>query len=75
MALNTTEEIIEDLRDGKMVIIMDDEDRENEGDLVMASEKATPEAKFHGLHRGRRRRDDRHLRSRPGHYRAGSGGR
>ena len=44
MALNTTEEIIEDLRDGKMVIIMDDEDRENEGDLVMASEKATPEA-------------------------------
>jgi len=44
MALNSTEEIIEDLRQGKMVIIMDDEDRENEGDLVMASEKATPDA-------------------------------
>lgn len=44
MALNSTEEIIEDLRQGKMVIIMDDEDRENEGDLVMASEKVTPEA-------------------------------
>jgi 3,4-dihydroxy 2-butanone 4-phosphate synthase/GTP cyclohydrolase II len=44
MAFNTTEEIIEDLRQGKMVIIMDDEDRENEGDLVMAAEKITPEA-------------------------------
>ncbi|MEW8560457.1 MAG: 3,4-dihydroxy-2-butanone-4-phosphate synthase, partial [Candidatus Thiodiazotropha sp.] len=44
MALNTTEEIIEDLRQGKMVIIMDDEDRENEGDLVMAAECVTPEA-------------------------------
>ncbi len=44
MGLNSTEEIIEDLRQGRMVIIMDDEDRENEGDLVMASEKVTPEA-------------------------------
>jgi 3,4-dihydroxy 2-butanone 4-phosphate synthase/GTP cyclohydrolase II len=44
MELNSTEEIIEDLRQGKMVIIMDDEDRENEGDLVMAAEKVTPEA-------------------------------
>ncbi len=44
MALNTTEEIIEDLRQGKMVIIMDDEDRENEGDLVIAADKVTPEA-------------------------------
>ncbi len=44
MGLNSTQEIIEDLRQGKMVIIMDDEDRENEGDLVMASEKVTPEA-------------------------------
>ena len=44
MPLNSTEEIIEDLRQGKMVIIMDDEDRENEGDLIMASEKVTPEA-------------------------------
>ena len=44
MGLNTTEEIIEDLRQGKMVVIMDDEDRENEGDLIMASEKVTPQA-------------------------------
>ena len=38
--LNTTEEIIADLRAGKMVIVMDDEDRENEGDLIMAASKA-----------------------------------
>ncbi len=44
MELNTTEEIIDELRQGRMVIIMDDEDRENEGDLVLASEKTTPEA-------------------------------
>ncbi|ESK38813.1 3,4-dihydroxy-2-butanone-4-phosphate synthase [Acinetobacter nectaris CIP 110549] len=37
MSLNTVEEIIEDIRAGKMVILMDDEDRENEGDLVMAA--------------------------------------
>jgi 3,4-dihydroxy 2-butanone 4-phosphate synthase/GTP cyclohydrolase II len=43
MSLNTTEEIIEDIRQGKMVIIMDDEDRENEGDLVMAAEMVRPE--------------------------------
>ena len=36
MAFNTTQEIIEDIRQGKMVILMDDEDRENEGDLIMA---------------------------------------
>lgn len=41
MKLNTTEEIIEDLRQGKMVVIMDDEDRENEGDLLMASTAVT----------------------------------
>jgi len=44
MKLNTTAEIIEDFKQGKMVIIMDDEDRENEGDLVMAAESVTPEA-------------------------------
>jgi 3,4-dihydroxy 2-butanone 4-phosphate synthase/GTP cyclohydrolase II len=44
MVLNTTEEIIEDLRQGKMVIIMDDQDRENEGDLLLAADKVTPEA-------------------------------
>ncbi len=37
--LNSTEEIISDLRGGKMVVIMDDEDRENEGDLIMAASK------------------------------------
>lgn len=42
--LNTVEEIIEDIRLGKMVILMDDEDRENEGDLILAAEKVTPEA-------------------------------
>jgi len=43
MKLNTTEEIIEDIRQGKMVVIMDDEDRENEGDLLMASSAVTPD--------------------------------
>lgn len=44
MPLNSVEEIIEDLRQGRMVIIMDDEDRENEGDLLMAAECVSPEA-------------------------------
>ncbi|AGH45983.1 3,4-dihydroxy-2-butanone 4-phosphate synthase/GTP cyclohydrolase II [Paraglaciecola psychrophila 170] len=44
MPLNSSEEIIEDIRQGKMVILMDDEDRENEGDLIMAAEYVTPEA-------------------------------
>ncbi|GAB5380308.1 MAG: bifunctional 3,4-dihydroxy-2-butanone-4-phosphate synthase/GTP cyclohydrolase II [Aliiglaciecola sp.] len=44
MALHSIEEIIEDIRQGKMVILMDDEDRENEGDLIMAAEHVTPEA-------------------------------
>jgi len=43
MQLNTVEELIEDIRHGKMVILMDDEDRENEGDLVMASTMVRPE--------------------------------
>lgn len=38
MALNSIEELIEDIRQGKMVILMDDEDRENEGDIIMAAE-------------------------------------
>ncbi|HHP51227.1 MAG TPA: bifunctional 3,4-dihydroxy-2-butanone-4-phosphate synthase/GTP cyclohydrolase II [Moorella mulderi] len=41
---NTVEEALEDLRAGRMVVVVDDEDRENEGDLVMAAEKVTPEA-------------------------------
>jgi len=42
--LHSVEEIVADLRAGRMVIIIDDEDRENEGDLIMAAERATPEA-------------------------------
>ena len=41
--LNTIEEAIEDFRNGKFVIVVDDEDRENEGDLIIAAEKITPE--------------------------------
>ncbi|MCG9738587.1 3,4-dihydroxy-2-butanone-4-phosphate synthase [Shewanella insulae] len=44
MALHSIEAIIEDIRLGKMVILMDDEDRENEGDLIMAANLVTPEA-------------------------------
>jgi 3,4-dihydroxy 2-butanone 4-phosphate synthase / GTP cyclohydrolase II len=44
MKFNTIEEGIEDIRKGKMVILVDDEDRENEGDLTMAAEAVTPEA-------------------------------
>ena len=42
-ALNTIDEILDDIRQGRMVVIMDDEDRENEGDLVMAATKVRPE--------------------------------
>lgn len=41
---NTIEEAIEDIKLGKIVVVVDDEDRENEGDLIVAAEKATPEA-------------------------------
>lgn len=44
MSVATIEEAIEDIRQGKMVILVDDEDRENEGDLTMAAEAVTPEA-------------------------------
>ena len=43
MKLNTVEELIEDIRQGKMIILMDDEDRENEGDLIMAAPMVRPE--------------------------------
>ena len=43
-AFSTIEEAIEDIRDGKMVVVVDAEDRENEGDLTMAAQFATPEA-------------------------------
>ncbi len=41
--LNTIEEAIEDIRDGKVIIVVDDENRENEGDFIAAAEKVTPE--------------------------------
>jgi len=44
MPVSKIEDVLEDLRQGKMIILVDDEDRENEGDLTMAAEKATPEA-------------------------------
>ncbi|HEY5868559.1 MAG TPA: 3,4-dihydroxy-2-butanone-4-phosphate synthase, partial [Candidatus Tectomicrobia bacterium] len=44
MPFHTIEEAIDDIQQGKMVILVDDEDRENEGDLTMAAEKVTPEA-------------------------------
>lgn len=43
MKLNTIEELLADIRQGKMVILMDDEDRENEGDLIIAAEQVRPE--------------------------------
>jgi len=44
MPIATIEEAIEEIRRGRMVVLMDDKNRENEGDLCMAAEKATPEA-------------------------------
>jgi 3,4-dihydroxy 2-butanone 4-phosphate synthase / GTP cyclohydrolase II len=44
MAISSIEEVLQDVREGKMIIIVDDEDRENEGDVMIASEKVTPEA-------------------------------
>lgn len=44
MELNRVEKAVADIRDGKMVVVVDDENRENEGDLVMAAEKITSEA-------------------------------
>ncbi len=44
VSIRRIEEALEELRQGRMIILIDDEDRENEGDLVMAAEKVTPEA-------------------------------
>ena len=44
MPLATMEEALEDLRNGRFLVVVDDENRENEGDLILAAEKATPEA-------------------------------
>ena len=51
--INTIEEAIEDFREGKFVIVVDDEDRENEGDFIIAAEKITPEAVNFMLKNGR----------------------
>lgn len=44
MRFHSIEEAVEDIRQGKMIVVVDDEDRENEGDLLMAAEKVTPES-------------------------------
>ena len=44
MKFNTIEEAIEDIKQGKIIVVVDDEDRENEGDLLMAAELVTPES-------------------------------
>ena len=44
MAISSIEDGLRDIREGKMVIIVDDEDRENEGDVMIAAEKVTPDA-------------------------------
>ena len=51
--LNSVEEVIEDFREGKVVIVVDDEDRENEGDFIVSAEKITPEIVNFMLHNGR----------------------
>ena len=43
-AFSTIEDAIKDVSQGKIIVIVDDEDRENEGDLMIASDKVTPEA-------------------------------
>ena len=51
--LNSVEEVIEDFRNGRIVIVVDDEDRENEGDFIVAAEKITPEIVNFMLKEGR----------------------
>lgn len=51
--MDTIEKAIEDIREGKFVIVVDDEDRENEGDFIIAAEKITPEAVNFMLKNGR----------------------
>ena len=51
MTLNTTQELIDELRHGRMIVLADAEDRENEGDLVLAADFVTPEAiNFMAMH-------------------------
>ena len=51
--LNTIEEAIADFREGKFIIVVDDEDRENEGDFIIAAEKIPPEKVTFMLKEGR----------------------
>ena len=51
--MDTIEKAIEDIREGKFVIVVDDEDRENEGDFIIAAEKITPEKVNFMLQHGR----------------------
>ncbi len=53
MKLNSIPELIEDIRAGKMIVLIDDEDRENEGDLIMAASKVRPEDINFMAHHGR----------------------
>ena len=53
MRINTIEEALQDFREGKFVIVVDDEDRENEGDFIIAAEKITPEKVNFMLQHGR----------------------
>ena len=53
MRINTIEEALADFREGRFVIVVDDEDRENEGDFIIAAEKITPEKVNFMLHHGR----------------------
>ena len=48
MDLNGTKELISEIKKGNMVLLMDDEDRENEGDLILAGEKVTAEGNANG---------------------------
>mgnify|MGYP000875685774 FL=1 len=41
---SSIEEVIQDMKEGKLIVLVDDEDRENEGDVIIAAEKAGPEA-------------------------------
>ena len=50
---NTVEEALEEIRAGRVLIVVDDEDRENEGDFIVAGEKITPEIVNFMLHNGR----------------------
>ena len=61
MSISSTEEIVAELRAGRMVILVDEEDRENEGDLVLAADFVTPDL-FRGppLSRALRRLDENH---------------